>query len=760
MKSIHFSRLAMIGFLTLISIWSGYSRHIIGSDFYYECEGAGRAPNTKTLKFHLDVYRDCSTPILFNPNAAFGIYTFSNARGYRFIDQFTVSHGNISNVKADQNPCIIIPPNVCVETTDYEFRIDLPVINETYVIFYIQCCRNRTILNIPNPGNTGATFFIEISPEAQTSCNNSPRFKSFPPIVICADFALNFDHSATDKDGDSLAYEFCPLLAGGGPGGGVGGFPGNGGACQSPTPDPRSCPPPFTFLSSVAGFSFIEPLGRGVLQLNDTSGLLTGRPMELGQYVVGICVKEYRNGKQIGAIHRDFQFNVTICEQAVHAKIKADSSNGKEFFINYCGDDEVSLFNESFNTEYINNYYWEFKPKNNPGSIKPLISQDRDAKIIFTQPGQYTGVMIVNRNAIVCNDTAYLNLNIIPSDIKADFEFDYDKCSTAPIKFMDKSAGKITPVKTYSWDFADTKSAAVKNPVHLFEKPGLFNVKLTVTDGKLCKSEKIKPLSYFPSPALLDILPDKFRACVPATIIFQNLSIPLDSTYDISWEFGDGSTSKVIHPTHTYKEPGLYSIKLSLKAPSGCVTTETFPNFIRVQDGPIADFKYTPDDPTTKNSSVSFTNESRFGIQYNWDFGDDAGSVLKDPVHTYRDTGDYIVTLTTKHENGCTDSTSQYLRVGLFISYFLPNAFTPNNDGINDLYFGKGALTGMQDFQFSIYNRWGELIYHTKDPSEGWNGKKANIGPLEPNGVYVCVVKYKNDHGVPKELKGFATLIR
>ena len=82
--------------------------------------------------------------------------------------------------------------------------------------------------------------------------------------------------------------------------------------------------------------------------------------MELGQYVVGICVKEYRNGKQIGAIHRDFQFNVTICEQAVHAKIKADSSNGKEFFINYCGDDEVSLFNESFNTEYINNYYWEY----------------------------------------------------------------------------------------------------------------------------------------------------------------------------------------------------------------------------------------------------------------------------------------------------------------------------------------------------------------------------------------------------------------
>jgi len=172
------------------------ARHIIGSDFYYVCLGEGRSSGTKRYGFHLDVYRDCSTNILFNPNAAFGIYKFSESRGYTFVNQFNVPHGTISNVKPDQNPCIIIPPNVCVETTDYEFSIDLPTIDETYVIFYIQCCRNRTILNIPDPGSTGATFFIEISPTAQRTCNNSPRFNTFPPIVVCADFPLDFDHSA------------------------------------------------------------------------------------------------------------------------------------------------------------------------------------------------------------------------------------------------------------------------------------------------------------------------------------------------------------------------------------------------------------------------------------------------------------------------------------------------------------------------------------------------------------------------------------
>ncbi|MEP7321351.1 MAG: PKD domain-containing protein, partial [Saprospiraceae bacterium] len=638
-------------------------------------------------------------------------------------------------------------------------KIELPIIEETYVIYYIQCCRNRTILNIPNPGNTGATFFIEISNEAQASCNNSPRFKTFPPIVICADFPLNFDHSATDAEGDSLVYEFCPLLAGGGAGGG-GGFPGGPAGCDSPTPEPRACPPPFNTLSSVSGFSYIDPLGSGVIALDRTTGLLTGHPRELGQYVVGICVKEYRGGKLIGSIHRDFQFNVTICEQAVHAKIKADSINGKEFLINYCGDNEISFTNESFSTEYISNYYWEFKPKNNPNTTEILTSIDRNAKISFDKPGLYEGVMIVNRNAIVCNDTAFIKLNIIPADIKADFTFEYDKCSTLPIKFNDLSFGKITPIKTYLWEFGNTSVSTVKSPSYLYEKPGEYAIKLTVTDGKLCKSTKTKNLSYFPSPALLDILPDKFRACVPANIFFNNLSIPIDSSYEVLWDFGDGSTAKSINANHVYTVPGLYTIKLSLKAPSGCITSESFPNFVRIQAGPDAEFDFTPEDPTSRNPTVQFSNQSSSAIEYTWDFGDNATSSMKNPVHAYRDTGYYQVRLTAKHENGCTDTVSQILRVGLYITYFLPNAFTPNNDGVNDIYAGAGAFIGMQDFEMNIFNRWGELIFSSKDPSDGWNGKKSNIGPVEPNGVYVCVVKYKNDHGEAMEVKGFATLIR
>ena len=94
--------------------------------------------------------------------------------------------------------------------------MELPIINENYVIVWQRCCRNITITNIQNPGETGATYSIEIHPDAQRTCNSSPRFINFPPSVLCANAPFKFDHSAIDKEGDLLIYEFCEPSKGGG----------------------------------------------------------------------------------------------------------------------------------------------------------------------------------------------------------------------------------------------------------------------------------------------------------------------------------------------------------------------------------------------------------------------------------------------------------------------------------------------------------------------------------------------------------------
>lgn len=734
------------------------ARHIIGSDFYYICKGTGRTANTKAYEFSLTMYRDCSNNAQAAPydvDATFGIYRFDGTR-YIYLDQFTVNHTVPKSIKPDNNPCLIIPPNLCVEEASYGFSVDLPVINETYVIYYMRCCRNNTIINLVAPNNTGATFFIEISPEAQKTCNNSPRFKAFPPIVICAEFPFEVDQSATDAEGDSLIYEFCTPLTGGGNGVGV---PAGVRGCTSVNPLPQLCSPPFDFVTFAPPYSTENPMGPGVLKLDRFSGKLEGLPRDLGQYVVGVCVKEYRQGILIGSIHRDFQFNVGICEQTVTAKIQADTSTGKSFTINYCGDRVVPFINLSERKEYIKNYYWEFKSKSKPNA-PAITNTDRNAVITFPEPGDYAGVMIVNKNAIVCSDTALVNLKIIPSDIKADFEFTYDKCSSLPVQFKDKSTGTQTPVKSWRWDFMDGETASGKNPAHLFRSPGNYPVKLTVSDGKICKSESVKDLAYFPAPLLLDLLPDKYRACVPATIHFQNLSIPLDTSYLVEWDFGDGTHSMGLNADHTYATPGSFSVGLSVKAPSGCISKELFPAFVKIQEGPVADFSVSPSVLTSLNSTAHFTNLSRDAISYTWNFGDQFGSDLTNPSHSFRDTGLFNITLVARHQNGCVDTTLKQLEVLLNISYFLPNAFSPNNDGVNDIYLGNGSFAGIQDFKMTIFNRWGEIVFYSEDPFSGWNGKKHNKGPIEPNGVYVCTVQYKTNKGEPRDLKSFATLIR
>lgn len=92
--------------------------------------------------------------------------------------------------------------------------VELPIINENYLIVWQRCCRNSTITNIFDPLSIGATYTIEIHPEAQRTCNSSPRFINFPPTVLCVNAPFQFDHSAFDKDGDLLIYEFCEPLEG------------------------------------------------------------------------------------------------------------------------------------------------------------------------------------------------------------------------------------------------------------------------------------------------------------------------------------------------------------------------------------------------------------------------------------------------------------------------------------------------------------------------------------------------------------------
>ena len=753
-------------FITLIIVLLGLfnqaeARHIIGGNMTYTCLGGD------DYRFTLKVYRDCNCTMCaeFDQLAYVAVYRCGNNINCNNLGQnsyFTRVDVPIQSeqpVEAPDYPCLI-PPNICVEEATYVFELNLPASDESYHISYQRCCRNETITNIINPDDSGATYTIELTPEAQVECNDSPVFNDFPPTVICVDAELEFDHSATDPNGDQLVYEFCSPLLGGGP------LldPANYETCEGANPNP-ACPPPYGTVNFQAPtYTALNPMGGSpVISIDPVTGVITGRPQITGQFVVGVCVSEYRNGELLSQVFRDFQFNVAPCDPTVIADILEDAMIGQqEFVVNSCGNETITFQNQSFQQVFIDQFEWRFdvgneqlsfsgaSPSASPGNWSPTVT--------FPGVGQYEGQLILNPDTD-CGDTANIFVNVFPA-IEADFSFEYDTCIAGPVQFTDLSFTGADEITNWFWQFGDGGVDSLQNPSHVYQIPGDIPVTLTVTDNNECQASTTQILPYYPVPSLIVVAPSSFTGCTPAEIFFNNLSFPIDSTYDITWDFGDGNFGSAISPFHIYEDPGIYTVNVEIVSPIGCQTDTIFPNLITVLPSPEAGFTFSPEEPSNIEPTVTFTDESFEAARWNWDFGNGATSTVPSPVYTYPDTGLYEVVQVVTHVSGCTDTLIQYIDVKPEVRYFIPNAFTPNNDSVNDEYLGVGIMEGATNFRMTIWNRWGELVFEATDPDEGWNGRKNNVGRDSPAGVYVVLVQFNGPRGELFELKGFATLIR
>lgn len=278
---------------------------------------------------------------------------------------------------------------------------------------------------------------------------------------------------------------------------------------------------------------------------------------------------------------------------------------------------------------------------------------------------------------------------------------------------------------------------------------------VTVTDACGHSVTESVPIVVHPLP-LVNISPQTLVACKEATATFTENS-GTNSTSQFNWNLGDGTISYEMSPVHTYENTGMYKILLTVTTPYGCVNSANTIYDITVNAPSIANFSSEAMDGSTISPSYKFYSESQNAATYNWEFGDGAVSSIADPQHTYADKGEYFVTLYTSSDKGCMDTMTKKIEIKPVFTFYIPNAFTPNGDHINDYFTAKGdEITG---FEMMIFDRWGEMIYETKDINTGWDGRANNGSNVAETGVYVyrIIVRDFDDHS--HKFTGHVTLL-
>lgn len=237
-------------------------------------------------------------------------------------------------------------------------------------------------------------------------------------------------------------------------------------------------------------------------------------------------------------------------------------------------------------------------------------------------------------------------------------------CSPLVVSFTDASTGSPTQ---WRWDFGNGNGSLQQNPSAIYLNPGVYTVRLVTFNGTSRDTMiKTQHITVFQDPTT-NFVADTTSGCIPATVNFTDLSTPGDTNI-ISWlwGFGDGTTSTTQHPSHTYTNPGTYTVTLVTVDANGCREELSIDDYITIGNAPVADFNGGPRNACSIPHTVSFNNTSTGnGLSYFWDFGDGNTSTQAAPSHTYNSFGNFDVSLTVTNTLGCQDTRdrSNYIRV-------------------------------------------------------------------------------------------------
>lgn len=260
---------------------------------------------------------------------------------------------------------------------------------------------------------------------------------------------------------------------------------------------------------------------------------------------------------------------------------------------------------------------------------------------------------------------------------------------------------------------------------------------------------------------VVDFEGDELAGCDPHQTSFTDLTAPAPVSWEWTFHDPDASinTSDAQNPLFGFSGPGMFDVTLAVVTSDGCSAELTKTNYIEVYPRPVANFEASPEVTDVVDPRITFMDYSTGDIaSWDWDFGDGEFSTEQSPAHAYLDTGTFSVDLIVVSEDGCVSSTRGRIIVNPILTFYVPNAFTPDDDSFNPNFRGYGEGYDWSTYELFIYNRWGEEIFHSTDAENAWNGTYKN-SEVEA-GIYGWKILIGDFNGRIYPFRGHVTLIR
>ena len=462
------------------------------------------------------------------------------------------------------------------------------------------------------------------------------------------------------------------------------------------------------------------------------------------------------NPQHIYNVSGVYQVNLSVNNQyncpsdttiTIHIKFKPHSSFTENFNIG-CTPLNIQFTNQTDSLNY-NTYIWKFGNGNSSVLTTPFIqtfiNNNSCIDTIFHV------VLIANNSGCIDSNSSTITVHSKPlNEFSTNNSIYCNFDSPASIQFNEQALCS----DGFIWYLDNTQVSTSNNPIVNINTQGNHIISMVAYNQYQCKDSISKNFIIYPNwEDSIRITP--VNGCVPLIVNFSGGVNNINYT----WSFGDNSTSNLPNPTYIYNNAGNYTVKLNVSGNGGCIDSVSYFDTISVYPNPIASFTSNLASVGILDGRIIFIDQSTGANIWHWSFGDGDSSVVESPIHTYNLQGSYYPFLLVTNIYGCTDTISSKVNITKEATFYIPNAFSPNNDGINDEFKPYGLDLEKGKYEMVIFNRWGDMVFQTTDVKKGWDGNDKTRNVICATGVYVWKIFYTDALGHQHENEGRVTLI-